>query len=121
MRPAEVASGAARAPAHLLHRVHAAGRRPRHRAPPSRHAPAFSSTNVFAQLEATRQGAGIGVLPAFLTQRTQLRRLLPDEIDIRLPVTLAVRRETVTHAAVRALWAALRQEVAERADELLPE
>ncbi|MFD8926499.1 LysR family transcriptional regulator [Streptomyces mirabilis] len=83
--------------------------------------PAFSSTNVFAQLEATRQGAGIGVLPAFLTQRTQLRRLLPDEIDIRLPITLAVRREAVTHAAVRALWAALRQEVAERADELLPE
>lgn len=83
--------------------------------------PAFSSTNVFAQLEATRQGAGIGVLPAFLTQRTRLRRLLPDEIDIRLPITLAVRREAVTHAAVRALWAALRQEVAERADELLPE
>ncbi|WP_330302472.1 MULTISPECIES: LysR family transcriptional regulator [unclassified Streptomyces] len=83
--------------------------------------PAFSSTNVFAQLEATRQGAGIGVLPAFLTQRTRLRRLLSDEIDIRLPITLAVRREAVTHAAVRALWAALRQEVAERADELLPE
>ncbi|MGW2521556.1 hypothetical protein ACWC09_31965 [Streptomyces sp. NPDC001617] len=42
-------------------------------------------------------------MPAFLTQRTQLRRLLPDEIDIRLPITLAVRREAVTHAAVRAL------------------
>jgi DNA-binding transcriptional LysR family regulator len=83
--------------------------------------PAFSSTNVFAQLEAPRQGAGIGVLPAFLTRRTQLRRLLPDEIDIRLPITLAVRREAVTHPAVRALWTALRQEVAERADELLPE
>ncbi|WP_199821136.1 LysR family transcriptional regulator [Streptomyces fulvoviolaceus] len=83
--------------------------------------PAFSSTNVFAQLEATQQGVGIGVLPAFLTQRTRLRRLLPDEIDIRLPITLAVRREAVTHAAVRALWAALRQEVAERADELLPD
>ncbi|KUO16601.1 LysR family transcriptional regulator [Streptomyces dysideae] len=83
--------------------------------------PAFSSTNVFAQLEATQQGAGIGVLPAFLTQRTQLRRLLADEIDIRLPITLAVRREAVTHPAVRALWAALQHEVAERADELMPE
>ncbi|MET9462080.1 LysR family transcriptional regulator [Streptomyces canus] len=83
--------------------------------------PAFSSTNVFAQLEATQQGAGIGVLPAFLAQRTRLRRLLADEIDIRLPITLAVRREAVTHPAVGALWTALRHEVAERADELLPE
>ncbi|WP_406437374.1 LysR family transcriptional regulator [Streptomyces sp. NBC_01613] len=83
--------------------------------------PAFSSTNVFAQLEATQQGAGIGVLPAFLAQRTQLRRLLANEIDIRLPITLAVRREAVTHPAVRAVWAALRHEVAERAADLLPE
>ncbi|NEB04196.1 LysR family transcriptional regulator [Streptomyces sp. SID13726] len=83
-------------------------------------APAFSSTNVFAQLEATCQGAGIGVLPAFLAQRTQLRRLLADEIDIRLPITLAVRREAVTHPAVRAVWTALRQEVAERSAELIP-
>lgn len=83
--------------------------------------PAFSSTNVFAQLEATHQGAGIGVLPAFLAQRTQLRRLLADEIDIRLPITLAVRRKAVSHPAVRVLWAALQHEVAERAAELLPE
>ncbi|MEU5340444.1 MULTISPECIES: LysR family transcriptional regulator [unclassified Streptomyces] len=83
--------------------------------------PAFSSTNVFAQLEATQQGAGIGVLPAFLAHRTQLRRLLADEIDIRLPITLAVRREAVTHPSVRAVWTALRHEVAERAAELIPE
>ncbi|MER7690447.1 LysR family transcriptional regulator [Streptomyces sp. NPDC097610] len=83
--------------------------------------PAFSSTNVCAQLEATHQGAGIGVLPAFLAQRAQLRRLLADEIDIRLPITLAVRREAVTHPAVGVLSAALRQEVTERAAELIPE
>ncbi|MFJ5035054.1 LysR substrate-binding domain-containing protein [Streptomyces sp. NPDC088560] len=83
--------------------------------------PAFSSTNVFAQLEATRQGAGIGVLPAFLAQRTQLHRLLADEIDIRLPLTLAIRREAVTHPAVCALWTALRQEVVERATEVIAE
>lgn len=82
---------------------------------------AFSSTNVFAQLEATCQGAGIGVLPAFLARRPQLCRLLADEIDIRLPITLAVRREAVTNPAVRALWTALRHEVAERAAELIPE
>lgn len=83
--------------------------------------PAFSSTNVFAQLEATCVGAGIGVLPSFLADRAQLRRLLPDEVDIRLPITLAVRREAVTHPAVRAVRDALHQEVADRAAELLPE
>ncbi|MER7772300.1 LysR family transcriptional regulator [Kitasatospora sp. NPDC096140] len=83
--------------------------------------PAFSSTNVFAQLEATRLGSGIGVLPAFLTGRVGLRRLLADEVDIRLPITLAVRREAVTHPAVRAVRDALHQEVADRRAELLPE
>ncbi|MFD5567427.1 LysR family transcriptional regulator [Streptomyces cadmiisoli] len=83
--------------------------------------PAFSSTNVFAQLEATRLGAGIGVLPAFLAHRAQLRRLLADQVTIRLPITLAVRREAVTHPAVRVVREALRQEVADRRAELLPD
>ncbi|MFD0276390.1 LysR family transcriptional regulator [Kitasatospora sp. NPDC127111] len=83
--------------------------------------PAFSSTNVFAQLEATRLGAGIGVLPAFLAGRAGLRRLLAGEVDIRLPITLAVRREAVTHPAVRAVREALHQEVADRSAELLGE
>ncbi|WP_329491062.1 LysR family transcriptional regulator [Kitasatospora sp. NBC_01246] len=82
--------------------------------------PAFSSTNVFAQVEATRLGAGIGVLPAFLAERARLRRLLPDEVDIRLPITLAVRREAVTHPAVRVVRDALHHEVAHRTAELLP-
>ncbi|WP_078880000.1 LysR family transcriptional regulator [Kitasatospora purpeofusca] len=82
--------------------------------------PAFSSTNVFAQVEATRLGTGVGVLPAFLADRAGLRRLLPGEVDIRLPITLAVRREAVTHPAVRAVRDALHHEVAERAAELLP-
>ena len=82
--------------------------------------PAFSSTNVFAQLEATRVGAGVGVLPVFLAQRAQLRRLLADEVDIRLPITLAVRREAVTQATVRAVRSALHTEVADRVAELLP-
>lgn len=82
--------------------------------------PAFSSTNVFAQLEATRLGAGVGVLPAFLAEPARLRRLLPEAVDIRLPITLAVRREAVTHPAVRVVRDALHHEVAHRADELLP-
>lgn len=83
--------------------------------------PAFSSTNVFAQVEATRLGAGIGVLPAFLAGRAGLRRVLADEVDIRLPITLAVRREAVTRPAVRAVRDALHHEVADRTAELLPE
>ncbi|GAA1392359.1 LysR family transcriptional regulator [Kitasatospora putterlickiae] len=82
--------------------------------------PAFSSTNVFAQVEATRLGAGVGVLPAFLAERAGLRRLLAEEVDIRLPITLAVRREAATRPAVRAVRDALHQEVADRAAELLP-
>ncbi|MFB6887830.1 LysR family transcriptional regulator [Kitasatospora sp. NPDC056327] len=82
--------------------------------------PAFSSTNVFAQVEATRLGAGIGVLPAFLAERAGLRRLLPEEVDIRLPITLAVRREAVTEPAVRAVRDALHREVADRSGDLLP-
>ncbi|MEV0537275.1 hypothetical protein [Kitasatospora sp. NPDC050463] len=77
----------------------------------------MGTTNVFAQLEATRLGAGVGVLPAFLAERARLRRPLPDEVDIRLPITLAGRREAVIHTAVRD---ALHHEVAHRADELLP-
>ncbi|MEU1305774.1 LysR family transcriptional regulator [Streptomyces shenzhenensis] len=83
--------------------------------------PAFSSTNVFAQFEATRVGAGIGLLPAFLAHRARLRRLLADEVAIRLPITLAVRREAVTHPAVRAVREALYQQLADYAGELLPE
>lgn len=83
--------------------------------------PAFSSTNVFAQLEATRQGVGVGVLPAFLAEGAKLQRLLAGEVDIRLPITLALRREATTHPAAQAVRAALRQEVADRAAELLPE
>ncbi|MER6363549.1 LysR family transcriptional regulator [Kitasatospora sp. NPDC001527] len=83
--------------------------------------PAFASTNVFAQVEATRLGAGVGVLPAFLAERAGLTRLLAEEVDIRLPITLAVRREAVTQPAVRAVRDALHQEVADRVAELLPD
>ncbi|WP_105968075.1 hypothetical protein [Streptomyces geranii] len=46
---------------------------------------------------------------------------LAEEFGIRLPIALAIRREAVTHPAVRTVWTALRHEVAERAAELLPE
>ncbi|MGP3920198.1 LysR family transcriptional regulator [Nonomuraea sp. 10N515B] len=82
---------------------------------------AFASTNIFAQLEATRVGAGIGLLPAFLAEKAPLHRLLADEIDVRLPFTLAVRREDAAHPPISAVRAALQHEVTTRRHELLPE
>jgi DNA-binding transcriptional LysR family regulator len=80
----------------------------------------FASTSVFPQLEAVRAGVGIGLLPAFLAERAGLRRLLAGDIDVRLPFTLAVRRDAVGHPAVLAVRAALQQEVTDRRTELLP-
>ena len=82
--------------------------------------PAFASTNVFAQVEATRLGAGLGVLPTFLARRAGLRRLMVREVNIQLPITLAARREAAAHPAVLAVRDALRREVADRVEELLP-
>ena len=42
----------------------------------------FASTNVFAHVEATKAGSGIGLLPAFLRDREPgLVRLFPDEVS----------------------------------------
>ena len=71
-----------RASARLLHRLDAAGRRPRPRAS---FAPAMresvTSTNVFVHVEATRAAAGIGLLPCFMADRhDDLVRVLPDDV-----------------------------------------
>lgn len=81
----------------------------------------FSSTNIFAHLEATRAGGGIGVLPDFLARRSpELIRLGSFGVDMRLPFYLAARRESVSSPVVRVLRQALQDEVRERKDELQP-
>jgi len=81
----------------------------------------FGSTNVFAQLEATRAGAGIGLLHAFMGQGDPvLVPVLPDEVDFRLQFSLAVRRESLAVDAVALVRDALLREVRERAGELVP-
>lgn len=83
--------------------------------------PRLMSTNVFAQLEATRSGGGIGLLPAFVADRhRELRRLLPGAVDVRLGFALAARRARLTSPAVQAIRAAVRAEVSARSAELLP-
>ncbi|MFE7423151.1 LysR family transcriptional regulator [Rhodococcus sp. NPDC057529] len=81
----------------------------------------FMSTNVLAHVEATRAGGGIGLLPAFLAVRyPELRRILPEEVDVRIAYSLALRRESMNSPAVEAVRAAIRAEVDERKSELIP-
>jgi DNA-binding transcriptional LysR family regulator len=57
----------------------------------------FTSTNIFAQLEATTAGAGIGFLPRFLALRSPtLRELTHIGVRAQLSFTLAARRDGVS-------------------------
>ncbi|MET0932327.1 MAG: LysR family transcriptional regulator [Mycetocola sp.] len=70
---------------------------------------AFTSTNVFVHVEATRVGAGIGFLPCFMADRhPDLVRLLPDEIKERLPYWMVLRPDSLRRPAVAAVANALR-------------
>jgi DNA-binding transcriptional LysR family regulator len=71
----------------------------------------FASTNILAQLEATRVGAGIGLLPKFLAVHVGQRPL-------RLALTLAARRDSSTRPAVQVVREALHEEVRARRAEL---
>lgn len=91
----------------------------------SRHLPGvaakFMSTNIFAHVAATRSGGGIGLLPAFMAdQHTDLRRILPEAVDVRLAFSLAARRESLTNPAVQAVRQAIQEEARSRRDELVP-
>lgn len=79
---------------------------------------AVTSTNVFVHVEATRAGAGFGLLPAFLADREpDLVRVLRDEVDRRLPYWLVAPLEVYRLPVVSAYLAALR----ERLDAVRPQ
>ncbi len=81
---------------------------------------AVSSTNVYVHVDATRAGAGFGLLPAFLADgHDDLERLFADEIDERLPYWLVCRPEALTQPVVLAFIEALRARIADVTDELL--
>lgn len=81
----------------------------------------FGSTNAFAQLEATKHGAGLGLLHAFMAERDAgLVPVLPDLVDFRVQFSLAVRRDSLAVDAVRVVRDALRHEVAVRSADLIP-
>jgi DNA-binding transcriptional LysR family regulator len=82
--------------------------------------PRFSSTNVLAQVEATKCGAGIGLLPRFLAVREpSLVELTDVDLDATLSFTLAARREGTSRPALQEVRRALHREVRERRDELI--
>jgi len=83
-------------------------------------ADAVSSTNVYVHVDATRAGAGFGLLPAFLADpHDDLVRVLPDEIEQRLPYWLVCRPEALRQPTVIAFITALRERIAEVGDDLL--
>lgn len=80
----------------------------------------FASTSIFAQLEATASGAGIGFLPRFMALRQpQLVELDWLDVNAELGFTLAARRESVTRPAFQAVRKGIHAEVRARSEELL--
>ena len=80
----------------------------------------FGCTNVFAQLDAVRSGAGVGLLHSFMAQGDPLLvPVLPEQVDLRLEYTLVVRRESPATEAVAEVVRALRAETQSRAAELI--
>ena len=68
----------------------------------------------YVHVDATRAGAGFGLLPAFLADRhDDLVRLFPDEIDERLPYWLVCRPEALRQPAVLAFIDALHARIAD--------
>ena len=76
-------------------------------------------SDLFPQLEATRLGAGIGLLPKFLAIRAAyLRTVHVGQKPLRPALTLAARRDSITRPAVQEVRRALREEIRTRRAEL---
>ena len=79
-----------------------------------------TSTNVYVHVEATKAGAGFGLLPAFLADREpELVRVLRDHVELRLPYWLVAPRDAPSIPLVAAYVEALRERVAAVRPELL--
>lgn len=79
-----------------------------------------ASTNVYVHVDATRGGAGFGLLPAFLAdQHDDLVRVLPDQIEQRLPYWLVARPDALQQRAVMAFLEALQDRLVEARGALL--
>jgi DNA-binding transcriptional LysR family regulator len=80
----------------------------------------LSSTNVLVHVEATRAGAGLGLLPCFLADaQPDLVRVLPDEVFVELEYWMVVRPEAARRREVAVVAGALRERVDAMREELL--
>ncbi|MFS0853792.1 LysR family transcriptional regulator [Microbacterium sp. 179-I 3D4 NHS] len=81
---------------------------------------AVASTNVYVHVDATRGGAGFGLLPAFLADpHDDLVRVLPHRIDERLPYWLIARPDALNQPVVAAFLDALHTRLGEVRPRLL--
>ncbi len=82
----------------------------------------FQATSVFAQIEAVRANAGIGMLPAFMAEgQDGLVRVLPKEVEQRVQFWVAARAESLRSPAVQAVLGAFRDQIQRMANRLLPD
>jgi DNA-binding transcriptional LysR family regulator len=83
---------------------------------------AVASTNVYVHVDATRGGAGFGLLPVFLAnQHDDLVRVMPDRVEQRLPYWLVARADALRQPAVAAFLGALEERLAEVRGDLVGE
>jgi DNA-binding transcriptional LysR family regulator len=79
-----------------------------------------TSTNVFVHVEATRAGAGLGLLPCFMANRhADLTRVLPDAVSVRLSYWLVARAATLRRPEVAAVVDALLSRMHDQQEVLL--
>ena len=72
----------------------------------------FQATSVFAQIEAVRRGAGIGLLPNFMVAgNPDFVPVLPDDFQRQVPIWAVARPEALRSGRVQAVIAALKEEV----------
>jgi DNA-binding transcriptional LysR family regulator len=77
----------------------------------------FQATSIFAQVEAVRRGAGIGLLPNFMVARNpQFVPVLAGAFQRQVPIWAVARPESLRSTRVQAVIGALQQEVADRQD-----
>ena len=75
----------------------------------------FQATSVFAQVEAVRQGAGIGLLPNFMVAgKENFVPVLAGHFERQLPIWAVARPESLRSARVQAVISALKDEVKDR-------
>lgn len=75
----------------------------------------FQATSIFAQVEAVRAHAGIGLLPNFMVHgKPDFVPVLRDDFQRQLPIWAVARPESLRSVLVRAVIETIQKEVADR-------